>query len=62
MRAIVGTAVMIAALAGSSPALATRISRSARRRPGAASVGAWSLAEQVRHEAHRWHVGASSTR
>jgi len=30
--------------------------------PGAAWVGAWSLAEAVRREAHRWHVGASSMR
>jgi len=43
-------------------ALATRISGSERRRRGAAWVGAWSLAEEVRREAHRWHVGASSTR
>jgi hypothetical protein len=35
---------------------------SERRRPGAASVGAWSLAEEVRREAHRWHSGVSSTR
>ena len=37
-------------------ALATWIPGSERRRPGAASVGAWSLAEEVRREARRWHV------
>src|SRR5262245_25870722 len=35
---------------------------SERRRPGAASVGAWSLAEEVRLRRIRGNVGASSTR